>query len=531
MSGPEDTPPDQDKADQDKADQDKAEQNPPKKAPSDAPPAAPAVPGWKAIMRGLGPTGLGLQVGAPVLALLISLLITIGLLRVTGADPFSSIQSMIDYGTTDNSIVDILNRATRYYLSAVAVAIGFRMALLNIGVDGQYRLAAMMSASLGGALALPAPIGQFLVIVAAMLVGGLWAAIAGILKVTRGVSEVLSTIMLNAIATGLIAYLLNDQRLAEVRPGSNNVATPPIPGSGQVGAFNGVLTTLLSGPVLALILIAGSALIIYSAYRRQATAAPEQTGTQQSGTQQTGRTGRGPATGLILGVLGAAVFVAITAGVLAPTLTDLPGRVYGLLPLAALVGIVFWVVINHTRFGFDLKISGLSPTAAQASGVSARRMVVITMVMSGAVAGLIGMPELLGASYEYSLNFPAGLGFTGITVALLGRNHPAGIALAALLFAFLDQTSDVLQEVDVPKEIVGVMQGVVVLTVVIVYELVRRWEIRLQQRTVAVELATGHDLAAVSAAGRDPDGQDPAAGQDPSGSQDPSDGGAKGVSS
>ncbi|MEV3921517.1 ABC transporter permease [Actinomadura coerulea] len=378
------------------------------------------VPSWKAMLQGLGPRGLGLKIGAPVLALLISLGITMILLRVTGADPVSSIQSMIDYGTTDNSIVDIVNRAARYYLSAVAVAIGFRMALLNIGVDGQYRMAAFLAAALGGALALPAPFGQMLTIAAAMVVGGLWAAIAGVLKVTRGVSEVLSTIMLNAIATGLIAYLLNDKRLAEVRPGSNNVATPKIPESGRVGGLNGFLSSI---------------------------------------------------------------------GI------DLPGDVYGLLPLAILVGVVFWIVINHTRFGFDLKMSGLSPSAAQASGVNARRMIVYTMVASGVVAGLIGMPELLGASYEYSLNFPAGLGFTGITVALLGRNHPVGIALAALLFAFLDQTSDVLQEVDVPKEIVGVMQGVVVLTVVIVYELVRRWEIRLQQRAVAAELATGHDLA------------------------------------
>ncbi|WP_018653581.1 ABC transporter permease [Actinomadura flavalba] len=377
-------------------------------------------PAWQAILRGLGPRGLLPKIGAPLLALAISLLITMGLLRLTGADPISAIQGMIDYGTTENSIVDILNRATRYYLSAVAVAIGFRMGLLNIGVDGQYRLAAMLAAALGGAVVLPAPFGQMLVIVAAMLVGGLWAAIAGILKVTRGVSEVLSTIMLNAIATGLIAYLLNDQRLAEERPGSNNVATAAIPESGRVGPLNGFLSSL---------------------------------------------------------------------GI------DLPGQVYGLLPVAIVVGVVFWVVINHTRFGFDLRISGLSPSAAQASGVSAKRMVVVTMIASGAVAGLIGMPELLGASYEYSLNFPAGLGFTGITVALLGRNHPLGIAFAALLFAFLDQTSDVLQEVDVPKEIVGVMQGIVVLTVVIVYELVRRWEIRSQQRAVASELATGHDLA------------------------------------
>ncbi|MFV2176167.1 ABC transporter permease [Actinomadura sp. LOL_016] len=378
------------------------------------------LPAWKAILQGKGPRGLVLKIGAPVAALLISLVITMILLRLTGADPFSAVQSMVEYGTTDNSIVDILNRATRYYLSAVAVAIGFRMGLLNIGVDGQYRLAAFLAAVLGGALTLPAPLGQLLVIVAAMVVGGVWAAIAGVLKVTRGVSEVLSTIMLNAIATGLIAYLLNKDRLAEVSPNSNNIATPQIPEDGRVGSLNGFLSAL---------------------------------------------------------------------GI------ELPGQVYGLLPLAIVVGVVFWIVINFTRFGFDLKVSGLSPSAAQASGVSARRMIVVTMVMSGAIAGLIGMPELLGGSYEYSLNFPAGLGFTGITVALLGRNHPFGIALAALLFAFLDQSSDVLQAVDVPKEIVGVMQGVVVLTVVIVYELMRRWEIRLQQRAVAVELATGHDLA------------------------------------
>ena len=451
------------------------------KAP--APAGGKPVPAWRAILQGLGPQDLMLRVCAPVLALLISLLITMGLLRITGADPFSSIASMIDYGTTDNSIVDILNRATRYYLSAVAVAIGFRMALLNIGVDGQYRLAAMLSAALGGALALPAPLGQFLVIVAAMLVGGLWAAIAGVLKVTRGVSEVLSTIMLNAIATGLIAYLLNDKRLAEVRPGSNNVATAPIPESGRVGPFNDVLTALFSGPGLVAVLVVGAVLIVVAFRRRSAAEG------------QDGRNRRA----LVLGGVTALVFVLVTALVVGPVLSGLPGQVYGLLPMAVLVGVLFWVVINHTRFGFDLRVSGLSPTAAQASGVSAKRMIVITMVASGAVAGLIGMPELLGASYEYSLNFPAGLGFTGITVALLGRNHPVGIALAALLFAFLDQTSDVLQEVDVPKEIVGVMQGVVVLTVVIVYEWVRRWEIRLQQRAVADELATGHDLAAKGA--------------------------------
>jgi ABC-type uncharacterized transport system permease subunit len=392
--------------------------------PADTPAGTPSagtddVPAWQAILRGLGPRKLVLQIGAPILAIGIALIITMIVLRLTGADPFNAISSMIDYGTTPASTVAILNRATGYYLSAIAVAIGFRMALFNIGVDGQYRMAAFLAAALGGALTLPAPLGQILVIVCAMLVGGLWASIAGLLKVTRGVSEVISTIMLNAIATGIIAYLLNDKRLAELRPGSNNVATPAIPKSGQVGSLTGTLSSI---------------------------------------------------------------------GI------DLPGDLNVLLLLAVAVGVIFYVVLNRTRFGFDLRVSGLSSTAAQASGVDGRRMVVITMLLSGAVAGLAGMPELLGASHQFSLNFPATLGFTGITIALLGRNHPFGVALAALLFAFLDQSSDVLQLAQIPQEIVQVMQGVVVLTVVIVYELVRRFEIQLQQRAVAAELAAGHVL-------------------------------------
>ncbi len=123
--------------------------------------------------------------------------------------------------------VNILNNATTYYLSAVAVAIGFKMNLFNIGVDGQYRLAAMIAAAVGGAVALPPVLHITLIIVVAMLVGAFWAGIAGLLKVTRGVSEVISTIMLNFIATGLVAFLLSPDRLAVSVAGSNNIGTKP----------------------------------------------------------------------------------------------------------------------------------------------------------------------------------------------------------------------------------------------------------------------------------------------------------------
>ena len=77
------------------------------------------------------------------------------------------------------------------------------------------------------------------------------------------------------------------------------------------------------------------------------------------------------------------------------------------------VGVVVCVLLNRTRFGFDLRASGLSASAAVASGVDARGMVVKTMLLSGAIAGLIGLPDLLGVTHAYTTNFTAGLGFLG----------------------------------------------------------------------------------------------------------------------
>jgi simple sugar transport system permease protein len=344
---------------------------------------------------------------AAVVALAFSIVITSIVLQVSGFNPPSTFQAMFEFGKDPDSIVNTVNRAAAYYLSALAVAVGFRMNMFNIGVDGQYRLAAMLAAAVGGAWALPTVLHQVVIVIVAVLVGGAWAAIAAVLKVTRGVSEVISTIMLNFIGAGVvIAYLLKPGRLA-VQLGPNNIGTKPISPSGRMPGIP----------------YPGSDLKIYS-------------------------------------------FVLV----------------------AVLVGIGFWYMINRTRFGFDLRATGLSQTAAVASGVDARRMVIIAMVMSGAIAGLVGMPQLLGGSYTYSLDFPAGIGFTGIGIALLGRNNPVGIAFASLMWAFLDQSSQILDFNDIPKEIVAITQAAVILSVVIVYEVVSRAGQRIDQRRVAAQL-------------------------------------------
>lgn len=165
-----------------------------------------------------------------------------------------------------------------------------------------------------------------------------------------------------------------------------------------------------------------------------------------------------------------------------------------------MVGFAYWYVLNRTRFGFDIRATGMSESAAIASGVNVKRMIMAAMLMSGAIAGLVGMPQLLGSSHSYSLDFPTGLGFTGIAIALLGRNNPVGIAFGALLWSFLDNSSNALEFEGVPKQTVLIMQGVIVLSVVIAYELVRRYRVRMIATEVGRQLDEAPDQHAVAGA-------------------------------
>jgi simple sugar transport system permease protein len=163
------------------------------------------------------------------------------------------------------------------------------------------------------------------------------------------------------------------------------------------------------------------------------------------------------------------------------------GAVWAMALIAVVVGVLFWFVINRTRFGFDLRATGMSESAAVASGVQVSRMALTAMMLSGAVAGLIWLPNLFDRAspgYYSGAVFQAELGFTGIAVALLGRNRAGGIAVGAVLFAFLNEQSTQLEfaQVDVSKDIVAVTQGIIVLAIVVAYEVVRRGRVRLEQR-------------------------------------------------
>jgi general nucleoside transport system permease protein len=357
---------------------------------------------------------IGLALLAPALAITVALVISAIVIALIGENPLDAFRVMTDLGDTPaqqvQSIVVILNRFVPLFLAGLAVSVAFRMGLFNIGVEGQYRLATILAAAVGAAVTLPGPLHLLLIVVVAVVVGALWAGIVGVLKVTRGVSEVISSIMLNFVALGLASYLLTGP-LRGSEEGASVVTTTPIAESGWFPDLNGLLTGL---------------------------------------------------------------------GLAEPR-SDL----YGFLVVAVIVGVLVAVLIKRTRFGFDLRATGMSPSAATASGVDARSMVVKTMLLSGAIAGLVGLPDLLGDTHQFGTEFTAGLGFLGIAVSLLGRNSPLGIAFAALLFAFLDRAALPLQFADIPSSVVTIIQGTIVLAVVIANEIARRLALRSAERAGA----------------------------------------------
>ncbi len=151
--------------------------------------------------------------------------------------------------------------------------------------------------------------------------------------------------------------------------------------------------------------------------------------------------------------------------------------------LAVLVGVGFYLLVYRTRFGFELRASGGNPSAARSAGVDPKRMVLITMAISGGVAGLIGMGIVLSSNDQltYGDRFPGSLGFTGIGIALLGRNHPAGVAAAAFLWAALDQGARGLVTVNITGEIAVILQGSLLFIAVIVYAV---WERKFLAATI-----------------------------------------------
>ena len=145
--------------------------------------------------------------------------------------------------------------------------------------------------------------------------------------------------------------------------------------------------------------------------------------------------------------------------------------------LAALCCVAVWLLLFRTPWGFELRTMGHNPSAALYAGIDTKRMTVIVLCLSGALAGCVGVNEILGVQHRLILDFAAGCGFGGIAVSLMGRNHPVGVVLASLLFGGLVQGGAELSFAmpSVTRDMVVVIQGLVILFSGALANLARPW--------------------------------------------------------
>jgi ABC-type uncharacterized transport system permease subunit len=149
-----------------------------------------------------------------------------------------------------------------------------------------------------------------------------------------------------------------------------------------------------------------------------------------------------------------------------PSLAGVNLRVHAGVFIAVLAAIAVYFLLWRTVFGFEFRAVGSNPAAARAAGINVGRVVVLAMTLAGGLAGLAGATLILGVQFSLTPGFSSGLGFDGITVALLGRGNPAGVVAAALLFGGLRAGSVQMQaSTSTPVDLVQVIEALVILFV------------------------------------------------------------------
>ncbi len=268
------------------------------------------------------------------------------------------------------------SKMTPLLFCGLAVALGLRAGLFNIGAQGQMTFGAMAAASVALRPGLSPFLHVPLTLAAGAAAGAVWGALPGLLKARRGVHEVISTIMLNFIALDIANYLIT-HNLRD--PNSQNPQTPQI-------AASAILTPLI------------------------------------------------PHTFLTVGLY-----------------------------LALLAALAVALLIRYTALGYAIRAVGLGAEAARAAGIAVPRTLIVTMALSGALAGVAGAVEVMGVQHRYAQGIAATYGFDGIAVALLGGVGGMGVVLSALFFGGLASGSSFMESLtNVPAPISVIVQAVVI---------------------------------------------------------------------
>lgn len=389
--------------------------------------------------------GQSVNLLTPIAAIVGALLVSSLLIIAWGADVVEAYTALFSgaFGSPNAWATTLRNWAPLVF-TGLAVVYAFRAGFFNIGMEGQLYMGALAGTWVAvtfsdwpGWLLIPAAM------VAAGVAGGALCMIPGVLKAWRGVNEVLSTLLLNYIILQFFEWSIRtDKYTPGLATGFINLfgvkdPTQPypqaadVPGSARLPTLldtlqTGVLSSLLSGQ---------------SWYER---------------------------------LIGTAAYGRITIAVL----------------LSVAAAVVVYILLFKTTIGYQARAVGVNPEAARRVGIHIGRTLILTSFISGALAGMAGGVDILGATYRLIPGFLVGAGFSGIPVALIAQNHPLGVLLSALFFAALRAGGNRMQmTTGVPTAVVGVIQALVVLFVVAAVAL--DMSTRIQKAQMARKLQTG----------------------------------------
>lgn len=153
--------------------------------------------------------------------------------------------------------------------------------------------------------------------------------------------------------------------------------------------------------------------------------------------------------------------------------------------LALLMVFVIWYILKRTKLGYEIRAVGFNPTASECGGISVGKNTVYAMAISGAMAGLTGVNQVLGDKHVFLYEVFTGLGFDGIGVALIGKNSPFGVVLAAILFGILEYggfSASVLTGNKLPREIILILKAIILIFVVVSGEITKRIMVFMQKK-------------------------------------------------
>lgn len=321
----------------------------------------------------------------PVFAVFTALLLGAVMIGLTGGDWLAAYIGLWEgsFGSwrgLGNTIV----RATPYIIAGLAVALGFKGGLFNIGAEGQLYAGAVLTVLVATTVPLPAILLIPLALAAGALGGAFWAGIAGFLKARTGAHEVITTIMLNYVALRLTDWLIKSK-------------TPYLLGD------------------------------------------PEDT---------TGARTR---------------FIQESAKLPGFMVSDTTRLHLGILIGIALAFVVWWLLYK-TTIGFELRTAGANPSAARYAGISVPGTIVLTMALSGALAGVAGAGEVMGTRFALSSDLLTGLGFDAIAVALLARSNPIGIIFSGILWGGLLTGASLMQvRAGLSIDVIKIVQALIIM--------------------------------------------------------------------